>query len=101
RVSAEESTAYFQSRPKGSQIGAWASPQSQVIASRTILEEKVAELETQFQDMDYLPRPDHWGGFVVKPTLIEFWQGRMSRLHDRIQYERVGEDDWKIDRLAP
>ena len=101
RVAPEESTAYFQSRPKGSQIGAWASPQSQIIPGREVLEEKVKALEAKYQDIDQLPRPEHWGGFVVKPTLIEFWQGRMSRLHDRIQYVKVGENAWKIDRLAP
>ncbi|MEM6377645.1 MAG: pyridoxamine 5'-phosphate oxidase [Bacteroidota bacterium] len=101
RVSPEESTAYFQSRPKGSQIGAWASPQSQIIPGREVLEERVKTLQEKYQDVDQLPRPEHWGGFVVKPTLIEFWQGRMSRLHDRIQYEKVGENNWKIDRLAP
>lgn len=101
RVPEAESTAYFQSRPKGSQIGAWASPQSQVIADRSVLEEKVVELEAKYQDVEQLPRPDHWGGFVVEPTLIEFWQGRRSRLHDRIQYKRVGVESWKIERLAP
>ncbi len=101
RISAKASTAYFQSRPKGSQIGAWVSPQSQVISGRSILEEKVKEVEAKYQDVEPLPRPEHWGGFVVKPTLIEFWQGRMSRLHDRIQYSKVGDDDWKIERLAP
>ncbi|GAB5551061.1 MAG: pyridoxamine 5'-phosphate oxidase [Saprospiraceae bacterium] len=101
RISAEASTAYFQSRPKGSQIGAWVSPQSQVISGRSILEEKVKEVEAKYQDVEPLPRPEHWGGFVVKPTLIEFWQGRMSRLHDRIQYSKVGDGDWKIERLAP
>lgn len=101
RVSAEASTAYFQSRPKGSQIGAWVSPQSQVIAGRTILENKVKELEDQYRNVDQLPRPEHWGGFVLKPTLVEFWQGRMSRLHDRIQYDKVGENDWNVSRLAP
>lgn len=101
RLPAKESTAYFQSRPKGSQIGAWASPQSQVIPDRTVLEDKVKELESKYAAVEQLPRPEHWGGFLVKPTLIEFWQGRTSRLHDRIQYSRVGGDDWKIDRLAP
>lgn len=100
KISRSESEAYFQSRPKGSQIGAWASPQSQVINDRDILEDKKTALETEYQNTETLPCPPHWGGFWVEPKVIEFWQGRSSRLHDRICYTKLG-NDWKIERLAP
>ena len=96
----EVSTAYFQSRPRGSQLGAWASPQSQVIGSRQELEAREHDIAARFQDQNPLPRPDNWGGYVLRPTRVEFWQGRPSRLHDRLVYERAGEG-WKISRLAP
>jgi pyridoxamine 5'-phosphate oxidase len=99
KISAADSDAYFTSRPAGSRIGAWASPQSSVIANRTIIEEKLKNLEQQFGDNN-IPRPPYWGGYIVKPTQIEFWQGRPSRLHDRIQYT-LQEDSWVIERLAP
>lgn len=101
RVSATESTEYFQSRPKSSQIGAWASPQSSIIRDRKVLEEKVQELKTTYEKAETLPRPENWGGFVIKPTLIEFWQGRTSRLHDRICYTLQADESWKMERLAP
>jgi pyridoxamine 5'-phosphate oxidase len=101
KVAPEQSTAYFQSRPKGSQIGAWASPQSRVIGEREMLEEKVQKLEEKYANEDELPRPKHWGGYVVQPRLIEFWQGRPSRLHDRIQYTLQSSGNWLIERLAP
>jgi pyridoxamine 5'-phosphate oxidase len=100
KVSEEESDHYFSSRPKGSRIGAWASPQSSVISSREIIEEKVAALEQSFEGKE-IPRPLHWGGYRVKPVKIEFWQGRSSRLHDRIQYTLQHDGSWKIARLAP
>lgn len=94
------STAYFQSRPRASQLGAWASPQSQVIGSREELEELEKQFEEQFADLNPLPRPADWGGYILRPQLVEFWQGRPSRLHDRIVYTRVA-GGWKTDRLAP
>ena len=99
-VSAEESDAYFASRPRGSRIGAWASPQSRAIESRETLEHLVAACEARFADRDDIPRPPHWGGFRLLPDAIEFWQGRPSRLHDRLRYEAV-DDGWRVVRLAP
>jgi len=99
RVSKEESRAYFKTRPRESQIGAWASPQSNVIENREVLEARVAELEQLYGDGE-LECPEHWGGYRVKPTRIEFWKGRLGRLHDRIVYERDGMH-WNINRLAP
>lgn len=101
KVLPEASTQYFQSRPKDSQIGAWASQQSAVISDRTILEDKVAALEKQYADAEQLPRPEQWGGYLLRPTCIEFWQGRSSRLHDRIQYLPDEKEGWIIQRLAP
>ncbi|SMO43512.1 pyridoxamine 5'-phosphate oxidase [Solitalea koreensis] len=101
KVDKEESTRYFQSRPKGSQIGAWASAQSQAITNRSVLEQKWAELEKQYEHSDVLPKPDHWGGFLVNPNFFEFWQGRPSRLHDRLQYTKGTNNEWKIQRVAP
>jgi pyridoxamine 5'-phosphate oxidase len=100
KVSAEESDLYFASRPESSRIGAWASPQSQVIQDRTILEKNEAELTKAFAGKP-IPRPLHWGGYRVKPVNIEFWQGRPSRLHDRIQYSLGDNGHWIIERLAP
>jgi len=100
KVAPAVSLNYFQSRPKGSQIGAWASPQSQVIPDRSVLEQNVLDLKEKYKDAENLPIPNHWGGYQIKPTLIEFWQGRSSRLHDRICYTLI-ENKWKIERLAP
>lgn len=99
KVSATESDEYFYSRPVGSRIGAWASPQSTVIAKREVIEKNVEELEKKYASGE-VPRPDHWGGYRVKPKSIEFWQGRSSRLHDRIRYRKDG-SVWIIERLAP
>jgi pyridoxamine 5'-phosphate oxidase len=98
KLSDQESDDYFHSRPLDSRIGAWASPQSQVISSRTLLVKNAAEYALKFALNP--PRPPHWGGFRVKPEILEFWQGRPSRLHDRIQYI-LQVDSWKIQRLAP
>lgn len=101
RITPEASTAYFQRRPKGSQIGAWASPQSEVIPDRRILEENVQALQAKYTQSEQLPRPEHWGGYRLRPTVIEFWQGRSSRLHDRIRYSLQTDGSWHIERLAP
>lgn len=99
KLSEEDSINYFTTRPAASKIGAWASPQSTPIAGRDILEENVLKYKAQFGE-DNIPKPPHWGGYIVKPFKIEFWQGRRSRLHDRIQYIRQN-SDWKIQRIAP
>ncbi len=99
KISEEDSTAYFTSRPVESKIGAWASPQSEVIESRIFLEERFKSFELQFSDQE-IPKPPHWGGYIIKPSRIEFWQGRPGRLHDRIEYNKNNED-WTIERLAP
>jgi pyridoxamine 5'-phosphate oxidase len=92
--------AYFDSRPYGSRIGAWASPQSQVVASREELDARYAELAARFPETGEVPVPPHWGGFRVVPATVDFWAGRPSRLHDRLRYRRVG-DGWSLVRLAP
>ncbi|RMG84131.1 MAG: pyridoxamine 5'-phosphate oxidase [Bacteroidetes bacterium] len=101
KIPREWSEKYFQSRPKESQIGAWASPQSEVIESRDVLEKRVAELSEKYRDAPALPLPDNWGGFIVYPEEIEFWQGQPSRLHDRFRYTKTPGGNWQIDRLAP
>jgi pyridoxamine 5'-phosphate oxidase len=100
-IAATESDTYYQSRPVGSQIGAWASPQSQVVDSKEWLEENFAQMEKKYQGQSPIPRPPHWGGFRIEPIRFEFWQGRPSRMHDRICYTREQELNWKIERLAP
>ena len=99
RTSREESLAYFATRPRESQIGAWASEQSEVIESRAALEQRAEELEKQYRDRE-IDCPEHWGGYRLKPERIEFWKSRIGRLHDRILYQREG-DAWIITRLAP
>ena len=99
KVSAKESLTYFLTRPRGSQLGAWVSNQSEVITSRSILEMKLAEMKNKFKE-GKIPLPDHWGGYRVIPDSIEFWQGRPNRLHDRILFTKTTEN-WKISRLAP
>lgn len=100
KVSAAESDAYFNSRPEGSRIGAIASPQSEVISERGWLEKEVENVATDFEGRQ-IKRPAHWGGYLVRPITIEFWQGRSNRLHDRLQYTLEDSGAWKIDRLAP
>ncbi len=100
----DESDAYFASRPRGAQIAACASPQSQVIADRAELERLAAETEARFASAARVPRPSHWGGYLVRPRVVEFWQGRRSRLHDRLRYRRsdsAPDSGWLIERLAP
>jgi pyridoxamine 5'-phosphate oxidase len=98
RVSAAESDAYYHSRPVNSRLGAWSSPQSDIITSREVLETNLAHYAAEFGDEP--PRPPHWGGYILKPTYVEFWQGRASRLHDRVAY-RLVDGAWHIVRLAP
>ena len=101
QLSTAESAKYFQSRPKASQLGAWASAQSRVIPNRQVLEQKLIELQEQYSDDVTVPLPEHWGGFRIIPNRIEFWQGRPSRLHDRLVYDLQDDASWSIDRLAP
>ena len=100
KISAAESLKYFVTRPRGSQIGAWASPQSQVIKSRALLDSMVDGMKQKFASGS-IPLPPHWGGYRVSPKTIEFWQGRENRLHDRFIYRQISDDGWFIERLAP
>jgi pyridoxamine 5'-phosphate oxidase len=100
QVTAEESDEYYLNRPRGSRLGAWASPQSSIIPNRTFLEENEKKFHLQFEGKE-IPRPKHWGGYRLLPTRIEFWQGRASRLHDRICFEKNENADWDKFRLAP
>jgi pyridoxamine 5'-phosphate oxidase len=99
RVSDEESDGYFACRPRGSQIGAHASPQSRPIESRELLDDATTELEERYPGE--VPRPEHWGGLRVAPDTVEFWQGRPNRLHDRLRFRRSGDGEWVVERLAP
>ena len=100
RTSTEESYEYFRTRPRESQIGAWASAQSEVITGRDVLEQRARELEEKYLDLE-IDCPEHWGGYRLRPERIEFWKSRVGRLHDRILYERRSGDDWTLSRLAP
>lgn len=100
KIAAHESDSYFHSRPRESQIGALASYQSSVVSSRDELLGRIAELSRVYENRD-VPRPEYWGGFIIKPFEVEFWQGRESRLHDRIRYKLEANGDWKTDRLSP
>lgn len=101
RTTPEETAAYFSVRPRDSQLGAWTSPQSQTIASREVLQDRWAEVSQRFAGVQDIPPPPHWGGYRVVPTRIEFWQGRPSRLHDRLLYELQADGSWTRARLAP
>ena len=100
KISREESEAYFHSRPRLSQLAAWASHQSAIISGRTMLEEAMKALETKYHGQE-VPLPPHWGGYRVNPETVEFWQGRRSRLHDRLRYRREKNGDWSVERLSP
>jgi pyridoxamine 5'-phosphate oxidase len=99
-LSAEETKAYWQTRPRGSQLGSWASPQSTVVRDRSALEDLLARATERFADVEDIPAPPHWGGWRIRPTHVEFWQGRPDRLHDRLRYRRA-DPGWVIERLAP
>jgi pyridoxamine 5'-phosphate oxidase len=100
KIAAKDSDAYYHSRPQSSRIGAWASPQSQVIENREWLDKRYLQFTKDFNEKQ-VERPPHWGGYVVQPVIIEFWQGRPGRMHDRIQYSLLDNGTWKIERLAP
>lgn len=100
KIAKNLSDGYFESRPDGSKLGAWASPQSEIVSNREALELQLKTLEKRYQNQE-IPRPKHWGGYLVKPMSIEFWQGRANRMHDRIRYTVQKDYSWKIDRLAP
>lgn len=100
KVRAEETAAYWRSRPRGSQLGAWASPQSTRVESREALDNHLAAIERRFADVEEIPVPPHWGGWRVRPVSVEFWQGRKDRLHDRLRYVRT-DDAWRVQRVAP
>ena len=100
KVSAEESESYFRTRPRNSRLGAWGSNQSEVIANREVLEKNMADFQARYPGDD-VPLPPNWGGYIVKPLAIEFWQGQRSRLHDRLVYRRQPDDSWLVERLAP
>ncbi len=100
KISAQDSDIYFRSRPQSSQIGAWVSPQSQELTNRQEIDERLKENIKRFEGKE-IPRPPHWGGYLIHPTYIEFWQGRANRLHDRVVYTLESPDNWKISRLAP
>jgi len=100
KLSTARSKEYFQSRPRGSQIGAWASPQSEVIPDRSILDDRIVEIGGIYKGRKSLPKPPHWGGYILEPHYFEFWQGRANRLHDRLTYSKDNEE-WEVNRLAP
>jgi pyridoxamine 5'-phosphate oxidase len=100
RLGEAENDAYFASRPRGAQVGAWASPQSQLVPDRATLDRRYDEVVTRFGDAE-VSRPPHWGGYRVEPRTVEFWQGRFGRMHDRLRYRRTGDGGWVVERLAP
>ncbi|MGV9299943.1 pyridoxamine 5'-phosphate oxidase [Amycolatopsis sp. NPDC003676] len=100
KVSADETAAYWAQRPRGSQLGAWASPQSRVVEGRRALENALRNIERRFGDVEQIPAPPHWGGWRIRPDFVEFWQGREDRMHDRLRFHRT-HDGWQVERLAP
>jgi pyridoxamine 5'-phosphate oxidase len=100
RADVKTSEMYFQTRPRNSQIGAWASPQSSIIQDRSLLEERALQMKKKFEGMTIVPKPHQWGGYQIEPFMIEFWQGRASRLHDRLEFTKI-DNVWKLHRLAP
>lgn len=100
KVDVAEANAYWASRPRGSQLGAWASPQSRVVDTRRALDNALRSIERRFEDVDEVPLPPHWGGWRIRPDTVEFWQGREDRLHDRLRYARA-DDEWRLERVAP
>jgi len=100
KVSADETAAYWAQRPRGSQLGAWASPQSRVVDGRRALENAQRNIERRFADVEHIPAPPHWGGWRIRPDFVEFWQGRQDRMHDRLRFHRT-DDGWHVERLAP
>jgi pyridoxamine 5'-phosphate oxidase len=100
KVSLAETKTYWASRPRGSQLGAWASPQSIVVRDRTVLENALANVQRRFADADEVPVPPHWGGWRIRPEVVEFWQGRMDRMHDRLRF-KLTRDGWKLERVGP
>ncbi len=100
KVSSEETARYWASRPRGSQLGAWASPQSSVVASRDALDHALSNIKRRFADTDVVPVPPHWGGWRIRPEVVEFWQGRADRMHDRLRYKLLL-DSWQVERVAP
>ncbi|HEV7562596.1 MAG TPA: pyridoxamine 5'-phosphate oxidase [Solirubrobacterales bacterium] len=101
RLPAQDSDAYFATRLRESRLGAWASPQSQPLPGRDDLERRLAEVEAEWEGEEEIPRPGHWGGFLLRPETVEFWQGQRARLHDRFLYRREPEGGWRLERLAP
>ena len=100
KVSPDETAAYWASRPRGSQLGAWASPQSSVVTGRGVLDSALANVKRRFADADMVPVPPHWGGWRIRPEAVEFWQGRLDRMHDRLRFKQVL-DVWRVERIAP
>jgi pyridoxamine 5'-phosphate oxidase len=100
KVGSAETAAYWASRPRESQLGAWASPQSVVVSGRSSLDAALANIQRQFADAEVVPVPPHWGGWRIRPEVVEFWQGRRNRMHDRLRY-RLSRDGWKVERLGP
>ncbi|MHA6798233.1 pyridoxamine 5'-phosphate oxidase [Bounagaea algeriensis] len=100
KLASAEVSQYWSERPRGSQLGAWASPQSRVVAGRDALESSLSQTERRFSDAEQVPVPPHWGGWIIRPEVVEFWQGRPNRMHDRLRFRRE-HDEWIVERLAP